>query len=108
MSSEREEGLSGIEEDRDVRQAIAMGEQGFATLRGKGSRNGIETRYSQTDAVAKERVDELPQDWDSISSLIKELLKGRLRRFLDENRAHRAVTISLAPSASGVPSAISS
>ncbi len=65
-----------------------MGEQGFATLSGKGRRDGIETRYRQTDAVAKERVDELPQDWDSIWSLIKELLKGRLRRFLDENRAH--------------------
>jgi hypothetical protein len=86
LRSDREEGLSGIEEDRDVRQAIAMGEQGFATLRGEGRRGESLSQYSQTNRVAKERVEELPEGWEDVWDLIKHLLKGRLRRFLNDER----------------------
>lgn len=84
MKSGREEGLIGVEEDRDFRQAIAMGEQGFATLRGSGRRGGEVTRYSQTSQVATEHVEELPEDWPGVFGLIRHFLKERLRRFLDE------------------------
>jgi hypothetical protein len=84
MRSKREEGLIGVEQDRDIRQAIAMGEHGFATLRGEGVRHGSGTYYSQSSRVAQERVDELPENWEGAWSLIKSLLKGRLRRFIED------------------------
>lgn len=87
MVSKREEGLIGITEDRDFRQAIVMGEHGFAKLRGRGLRDGHKTSYKQTKAVATEHVDDLPPTWDEVWSLLKEMLKGPLRRFLDDGSA---------------------
>lgn len=84
LSSEQEAGLVGVEEDTDFRQAIAMGEQGFATLRGQGVANGSESTYSQTNRVAREHVDQLPDDWEGTWELIKRALKNQLRRFLDD------------------------
>lgn len=84
LRSDLESGLVGIEDDRDIRQAIAMGEQGFAKLRGKGSRHGTTTEYSQANRTAKEPVEELPYDWPSTWALIRDYLKGPLRRFLDD------------------------
>jgi hypothetical protein len=51
LKSEHDAGLIGVGEDPDFRQAIAMGEQGFATLSGRGIRAGNESSYSQTDRV---------------------------------------------------------
>jgi hypothetical protein len=84
MRSEREEGLFEVEHDRDISQAIAMGQQGFATLRGKGTRDGATKSYSQTREVASESVEELPTGWDEMRALIAELLRGALRRFKDD------------------------
>jgi hypothetical protein len=61
LKSDREGGLQDVEEDRDVRQAIAVGEQGFATLRGRGWRDGHESRFSQSEEAATEHVDQLPR-----------------------------------------------
>lgn len=83
MRSEREEGLIEVEQDRDIRQAIAMGQQGFATLRGKGTRDGVTKSYNQTQAVASESIEELPPSWDDVRALIVECLQGSLRRFKD-------------------------
>jgi hypothetical protein len=41
LLSDQDEGLVGVEDDRDIRQAIAMGEHGLATLRGRQRRLGI-------------------------------------------------------------------
>lgn len=84
IRSESDEGLVGIDEDPDVRQAIAMSKQGFATLRGRGIREGLTTKFSQSDTVATEHVDAVPDHWNEVWVLIREYLKGRLRRFLDE------------------------
>jgi hypothetical protein len=84
LRSDNEAGLVEVEQDPDFRQAIAMGEQGFATLRGVGQRDTVESKYSQTDRVARERVDEVPPSWPEVFSLIRRLLTGSLRRFLEE------------------------
>jgi len=83
MLSKREEGLIEVEQDKDISQAIAMGQQGFATLRGKGKRDGATKSYNQTRAVASESVEELPPSWDDVRALITEYLRGSLRRFRD-------------------------
>jgi hypothetical protein len=83
MRSRREGGLVGVQDDDDFRQAIAMAEQGFATLRGEGQRDGKGSVFSQTEQIARERVDELPDGWDDLFKLLVELLKGKIRRFLD-------------------------
>ena len=83
MRSAREEGLIGVDQDRDFRQAVAMGEQGFATLRGRGRRGTHDSRYSQTSRVAKQRVDDLPDDWPDGRELVKDRLKRGLRRFIE-------------------------
>jgi hypothetical protein len=83
MRSTRDEGLTGIEKDRDFRQAIAMAQQGFASLSGKGKRDGRDTSYNQNRAVATETVDSLPEDWIGMRALIKQLLQGSLRTFKD-------------------------
>jgi hypothetical protein len=87
MRSENEEGLTHPEEDPDFRQAIAMGEQGFAELRGEGVRGESVSKFSQRSAVATQRVDEMPDSWDGAWALFKQLLKGSLRRFLEEDEA---------------------
>jgi hypothetical protein len=83
LASKTEEGLVGVQHDPDIRQAVAMGTQGFATLRGKGSIGGTVTKYSQREVVAEERVDVLPDSWDDMRELITGFLKHRLRRFLE-------------------------
>jgi hypothetical protein len=90
MKSEDDVGLTGVEEDVDFSQAIAMGERGFATLRGRGVRSGQKSRYSQTEVVARESVDQLPATWDAIRALIGEALKSRFRRGDDDSGAGSA------------------
>jgi hypothetical protein len=88
MRSTREVGLEKVEQDIDFKQAMAMGQQGYATLRGEGRRgDGARTIYRQTKAVASEHVDRLPPDWEETRAMLKDYLKGRLRRFLDEESA---------------------
>ncbi len=82
LRSDREQGLRDIEADRDVQQAIAMGEQGFATLQGRGLREGEKIQFSQTSEVAAERVERLPPTWHEVHALLIERLKGSFRRFL--------------------------
>jgi hypothetical protein len=86
MRSSREEGLQEIDEDRDFREAIAMGQEGFATLRGKGYRDGMRTSYSQREAVAAEALDDLPYSWNDMRQLLVEKLKSSLRRFTEAGR----------------------
>jgi hypothetical protein len=87
IRSERDEGLLDVQDDRDVSQAIAMGEQGFATLQGRGRTEGHPSQYSQKQAIASERVPQLPTSWDDVRQVIVTLLKTRLRRFLDKEEA---------------------
>ncbi len=87
MRSGREEGLIEVEEDPDFSQAIAMGQEGFATLRGKGRRDGVPTTYSQTEAVASERVEDLPSSWDEMRALLTKMLKDSMRRFKEDRAA---------------------
>jgi hypothetical protein len=78
-------GLRNIDEDRDFKQAMAMGRHGFATLRGEGRHaDGSRTVYRQAESVAAEHVEELPPDWDQTRSMIVGFLKGRLRDFLKQ------------------------
>ena len=87
LTSERDEDLSGVQEDRDFQQAVAMGTQGFATLRGEGSRHGAITKYSQSEAIAKTRVETLPGDWAGMRAMLADLLKNKLRQLLDSDEA---------------------
>lgn len=82
--SDAEEGLVAVDQDQDVRQAIAMGEHGFATLRGEGVRDGQQDHYKQVERVATERA-EAPSGWDGAKEALRELLKGRARRFLSDD-----------------------
>jgi hypothetical protein len=84
MSSTRDEGLIEVNHDKVIKQAIAMAQHGFATLLGKGKRNGSLTSYNQQQKVATESVDELPDSWEGMRALLKDLLQGSLRRFKDE------------------------
>jgi hypothetical protein len=86
MRSSREEGLQQVAEDRDFSQAIAMGQEGFATLRGKGYRDGVKTTYSQKEAVAADVVEELPYSWNDMRAFLTEKLKSSLRRFTETDR----------------------
>lgn len=84
LKSDREEGLQGVQDDRDVRQAVAMGGHGLAQLRGRGRRAGRVSRFVQSREVATEHVEELPATWDETRLQVREWLKGQLRRFLDD------------------------
>jgi hypothetical protein len=84
MASDKDEGLVQVEKDRDFSQAIAMAQQGFAALFGKGKRDGKRSKYSQIKNQAAESVDELPHNWDDMRSFLIERLKGSLRRFKEE------------------------
>lgn len=83
--SDREEGLVEIEEDPDFRQAVQMGRQGFAELSGDGQVGASTSRFRQKQKVASEHVEALPADWPSMRQLLKDLLRARLRRFLEED-----------------------
>ncbi len=83
MRSNREEGLVGIEDDPDFRQAISMGRRSFATLRGEAIKDGAVVHYSQTETVAKEHVNSMPPTWEQARALIVDLLRTRLQRFLE-------------------------
>lgn len=83
MRARDDGGLVGVQDDRDFGQAIEMAESGFATLRGRGFRDGKTSMYSQNEEVARERVDDLPPTWGGVFDLMGQLLKDRLRRFLD-------------------------
>lgn len=87
LTSEHDGGLAGVESDKDFGQAIAMGKQGFATLGGKGQRDGKTSFFRQNEQVAREAVEGLPPTWDDVFALIGSLLKGKLRRFLDDDQA---------------------
>jgi hypothetical protein len=86
IRSNRPEGLVGVQDDREVREAIAMGENGLASLRGEGRRGDSTVRYSQRNRVATERLDEVPPSWDHVWGLMKVYLKGRLRRFMHQDQ----------------------
>jgi hypothetical protein len=60
MQARSDDGLIGVPNDPDFGQAIAMAGQGFASLRGKGHRDGKTSSFSQSDEVARERVEETP------------------------------------------------
>jgi hypothetical protein len=87
LRSETEEGLRHPEEDLDFKQAIVMGEHGFAELRGEGVSGDRVTKFSQRSTVATEHVPEVPQDWDGAWNMLREFLKGRLRRYLEDKAA---------------------
>jgi hypothetical protein len=87
MIGDKESGLTGIEDDRDFKQAIAMGEQGFATLRGTARTHGATRRFNQKTRVATDHEPELPADWPGILMLIKHALKTRFRRYIEESDA---------------------
>ena len=83
--SEKETGLSGVEEDPDFKQAVEMGRRGFATLSGTGNRGGRQVSYRQNERVARERVEDLPNSWEEMRKVLIEFLKERARRFLDSD-----------------------
>jgi hypothetical protein len=85
MQSDTDEGLVGIETDPDFRQAIAMGQQGFATLRGTGRQREMRVRYSQAQTVAHEHVEQFPPTWEGVFKLLRELARTKLRRFLQDD-----------------------
>lgn len=84
MQARKDDGLAGVQNDPDFREAIAMAGKGFATLRGRGQKDGRTSAFSQSDEVARERVDEVPPTWHDVFMMLGEMAKGRLRRFLDD------------------------
>lgn len=82
MKSSREEGLQNVETDPEFEQAIAMGEQGFARLEGRGRKGSKESRYNQNNQIAAEPIPALPEDWDEMRDLLKAYVRERLRRFM--------------------------
>jgi hypothetical protein len=88
MKTSREEGLQHIVEDPEFSQAIAMGQQGFAELEGRGRRDDHRTVYRQGDKVASETIPRLPGNWTELRGVLKQVVRHRLRRFLlDEDEA---------------------
>lgn len=85
LKSDREEGLQAVQDDPYVQQAIAMGEHGFAKLRGRGQRDGRESRFSQSREVASEHVEAMPPTWEQVRALMRGYLKDQLRRFIDDS-----------------------
>jgi hypothetical protein len=78
--------LRGVNEDSGFQEGMAMGRHGFATLKGDGERaDGSHTAYRQAEKVAYEHLDSLPSSWPEMRTLLRRLLKDRLRRFLDED-----------------------
>jgi hypothetical protein len=86
LRSDRDEGLVGIPDDRDIQQAIGMGEHGLAKFRGEGLRGASTSQYNQSNRVARERIEQVPEDWQGVWAIIKGFLKGRLRRLVEEER----------------------
>jgi hypothetical protein len=85
MRSTKPEGLTRVDEDPDFEQAIVMGQQGFATLMGRGrDAAGKSTTYSQKETVASETVEDLPPTWTDMRTMLGELLKGQLRKFKED------------------------
>lgn len=82
FKSSKEEGLQHVEDDPEFRQAIAMGQQGFAELEGRGKRGGQTTSYKQGQRVASDRIEEVPNDWGELLSLLKSMVRQNLRQFL--------------------------
>lgn len=82
LKTTRDEGLQHVEEDPEFKQAIAMGQQGFAELEGRGRRDGRDTIYRQGERVAYETIPSLPGDWKALRGLLKQIVRQRLRRFL--------------------------
>lgn len=86
IKSSKPGGLVGVEHDREIQQAIAMGEHGFAELSGTGYlHDGTKTTFKQTDRMAAQRVDELPDDWRTVRQAVVGLLLGTLRRFVPQD-----------------------
>lgn len=84
----REEGLQHVEEDPEFSQAIAMGQQGFAELEGRGRRDDRQTVYRQGERVASETIPNLPGDWNELRGVLKQIVRRGLRRFLlDDDEA---------------------
>lgn len=90
MSSQREEGLQQIEEDPEFNQAIAMGQEGYARLEGRGRREGKDSVFRQGEQVASEQVPRLPVDWSEARKLLKSLVRDRLSRFLGSDKEDEA------------------
>jgi hypothetical protein len=84
MRSTKDEGLIEVDKDPDFAQAIVMGQQGFATLRGRGRRGGKVTKYSQKETVASEPVEDLPPTWPEMRDMLGGYLKGQLRKFKED------------------------
>ena len=82
LKTTRDEGLQHVEEDPEFKQAIAMGQQGFAELEGRGRRDGRDSVYRQGERVAYETIPNLPGDWKALRGLLKQIVRQRLRRFL--------------------------
>ena len=88
LNSKRDEGLQHVEEDPEFSQAISMGRHGYADLRGRGRAGGKQTRYIQGEHVAAEPITRLPATWEETRTLLIDVIRHRLRRFLlDEDEA---------------------
>ena len=64
-----------------------MGQHGFAELSGDGRRGESVSKFSQRNTVATEHVPELPANWAGAFGMLKDFVKGRLRRFLEDDAA---------------------
>ena len=85
MRSNSEAGLRAVTEDRHFAQAMTMAERGFAELRGEGVREGHRTSFNQREAVASEEVEDLPATYAGAAAMLRDLVKGDLRRFLGKD-----------------------
>jgi hypothetical protein len=84
--SKLEEGLVGVAEDQDVKQAISLAQEGSATLSGRGKRAGKRSIYSQKESQAAESVESMPHTWDQMRDALIDRLRGPLRRFKDDQQ----------------------
>lgn len=71
-----DEGLQGIEEDRQARAYMAMAGDGYGWIRGTRRHNGKTQTYDQRNRIKKERLTKLPATWTGARNRLRALVKG--------------------------------
>lgn len=71
-----DEGLQGLEEDREARSFIALAQDGFGYVKGKRRRNGRTQQYDQRNKVQRRRLLSPPGTWTEAAERLRVLVGG--------------------------------
>jgi hypothetical protein len=73
-------GLENVASDPVIREAVALGEQGYGHVRAFGRTGSRERRYDQRQQLAREEIYGLPADPDAILAAVKRAVMSRRER----------------------------